>query len=850
MAAALALSACDTPEVVKPSQPPEPPLNGSISGLVEVDGQPAYGVRATVTPGGETDWTDANGWFNFPGLEAGQYTATIDPPALTRFDSVAKSATLTPGAPHVAITFKGGWLPTASIRGVVALEGEPVERTVILSGDRIDGDRESPGPDFAFDSLPAGRYALTARPLTNERFDTLEVALQRNEAAVVDTLNGVRLRSASIRGVVAVEGEPANRTVILSGNEINGNQESRGPNFAFDGLPAGHYALTARPLTNEPDMRFDTLKVVLQRGEAAVVDTLHGRWLRTAAIRGSVLIDGLEDRTPGRLVVLSSGILPGGSLVFTLRDNGGGFAFDSLRAASYTLAARAGPDEEVGFDRIFVRVAPGDTVLQNATGGWIRESGVAGPITVNGEPVPAEPRRLVRLTATFLSSPIEFLSSASPVTGNAWFAKEDLRSGSYRVTVVPSAAESGLVFDRVEFRANRREVARVSVNGEWKGGLAHVSTTAYVVQSIQRPEGTVDLVSGKPSLLRAFVTSSLPRPWPDSVTADVVAEAPTGNIRRRFRLERGRPKSNRGLPDTMEEWDLSSSYNVVFPDGIVVPGNGLHITTEAHFDAASRLSMSPESDLTHFQRRAVHAPEKHFDLVVVPFHTGDQAANARMEARVAELDEGDRFFAVALETLPLGVFSLQVRDPVTIDPSDYSSICSWLDLLDQRRNGDQTSFFYGVFDYGASDLGGPYAGCAWLSIPTAVGLIDTNRWSGAAYTFAHEIGHNLSLMHAPCGGPANVDPRFPYSGGTIGVWGYRPSTREVIAQDVPDLMSYCGGGSEWISDYHFEKALAFVNRAWSAHRGPKIAIPEVWDPEQLRRTAGAEHTSVTRLRRP
>lgn len=200
-----------------------------------------------------------------------------------------------------------------------------------------------------------------------------------------------------------------------------------------------------------------------------------------------------------------------------------------------------------------------------------------------------------------------------------------------------------------------------------------------------------------------------------------------------------------------------------------------------------------------------------------------------------------------LETLPLGVFSLQVRDPVTIDPSDYSSICSWLDLLDQRRNGDQTSFFYGVFDYGASDLGGPYAGCAWLSIPTAVGLIDTDRWSGAAYTFAHEIGHNLSLLHAPCGGPANVDPRFPYSGGTIGVWGYRPSTHEVIAQDVPDLMSYCGGGSEWISDYHFEKALAFVNRAWSAHRGPKIAIPEVWDPEQLRRAAGAEPTSVTRL---
>lgn len=658
-------------------------------------------------------------------------------------------------------------------------------------------------------------------------FDTLEIALQRGEAAVADTLNGIRTRTASIRGVVAVEGKPADRTVVLAGDSIDGYRESRGPDFAFDALPAGRYALTARPLVEEPDLRFDTLEIALQRGEAAVVDTLHGRWLRTAVIRGSVLIDGLEDRTPGRLVELSSGVLPGGSIVFPLRGTGNGFAFDSLRAGSYTLAAKAEPTEEVGFDRIVVKVAPSDTLLQNATGWWIRESAVAGFITVDGQLAAAEPSRLVRLTASFLSSPIEFLSVANPATGDAWFAKEDLRSGSYRVTVVPSAAESGLVFDRVEFEASRNAVTRVTVNGSWKGGLAHVGTTAYVVQSIQRPEGTVDLVTGKPALLRAFVTSTLPRPWPDSVTAEVVAEAPSGNIRRRFRLERGRPLGNRGLPDTMEEWDLSSSYNVVFPDGIVVPGNGLHITTEVHFDAATRLSLSPDSRLSHFQRRAVHAPAKNFNLVVVPFHSGDQAANGRLEDRVDKLDRLDPFFAVALETLPLGVFTLQVRDPVTIDPSEYSSICSWLDLLDARRNGDETSFFYGVFDYYASDMGGPYGGCAWLSNPTAVGLIDIDRPRGAAQTFAHEIGHNLSLRHAPCGGPSGVDPRFPYSGGTIGVWGYRPSTEEVVANDVPDLMSYCGGGSEWISDYHFEKALDFVNRAWSARRGPKIAIPDL-----------------------
>ena len=742
--AVLALAACDTPEFVKPDQPPDPPtppVNGSVSGFVRVDGRAAQGVRATLAPGSRSERTDANGWFSFTGLDAGQYTAAIAPPPLTRFDSVAKAATVTREAPHATLIFAGAWRPTASIRGVVVVEGEPANRTALLSGDAIEADRESPGPDFAFDSLPAGRYSLTARPLTNEA-----------------------------------------------------------------------------------DLRFDTLDIVLERGEA-VVDTLNGAWLRNAAIRGSVLIDGLEDRTPGRLVVLSSLLLPGGRASFELRAGGGGFAFEGLRAGSYTLGARARPDEEVAFDLVQVTVAPGDTLLRNATGEWIRESAVAGFITINGATVDPTPTRLVRLTATFLPVPIEFPSTSDPASGRAWFARENLRSGRYAVTVVPSTGESGLVFDRVEFQAARHAVARVSVDGEWQGGLARVNTTAYVVQAVQRRDGTVDMVLGKPAMLRVFVTSTLPRPWPDSVTADVVAEAPGGNIRRRFRLERGRPRNDIGLPDAVQEWDLSSSYNVVFPDGVVVPGNGLHITTNAHFNAIARRSLSPESSFSHFQRLAVHRPAKDFRLVVVPFHTGDQDANARLDARVGQLDEDDPFFALALESLPLGHFTLNVREPVRIDPDAYGSICSWLDLLDNRRNGDQNSFYYGIFNYWASDTGGPYAGCAYIAHPTAVGLIGIDRPGRGAGTFAHEIGHNLSLRHAPCGGPSGVDPHFPYSGGTIGVWGYRSSTEKVVANDVPDLMSYCGSGSEWISDYHFEKALAFVNSGWALRRGPKIAVP-------------------------
>lgn len=643
--AVAATASCDTPEFVDPSgrtppPPPPPPVEGSVSGVVRVEGQPTSGVRASLTPGSASDWTDATGSFRFAGLDSGSYTVTITPPRLTAFDSVAKPATVSRESPHVVVAFNGAWFPTASIRGLVAIEGQPADRTVLLTGDAIEADREAPGPEFAFDSLPAGRYALTARPLSTE-----------------------------------------------------------------------------------PDLRFDTLEIELERAQA-VVDTVNGAWLRTAAIRGSVVIDGLEDRTPGRRIVLESGVLPDDSLVFVLGGSGG-FAFNDLRAASYTVTARAGSEEDVAFDLTRVNVSPGDTILQNARGRWIRESAIEGYLTIDGKLIEPLPHRVIRLTAPFLPSPLEFLSSRSPSTSTAWFARERLRSGRYTVTAVPLNHEAGLVFDRVSVTVENYRVGRVAVNGQWQGGLAQANTTAYLVQSIQRRDGAVDLVLGKPTLLRAFVTSTLPRPWPDSVTADIVVEAPGGTIARCFRLERGRSRTNTGLPDAVKEWDLGSSYNVLLPDGIVVPGNGLHVTTQAHFGAAARQSFNTESRFRHDQRRAVHAPAKDFRVIVVPFHTGDQEANARLDARVGGLNRRDPFFALALEALPLGVFSLDVRDPVRIDPTAYGSICSWLGVLDERRHGDQTSFYYGVFDYYADDVGGPYAGCAWLGFPTAVGFIST-----------------------------------------------------------------------------------------------------------------------------
>ena len=74
---------------------------------------------------------------------------------------------------------------------------------------------------------------------------------------------------------------------------------------------------------------------------------------------------------------------------------------------------------------------------------------------------------------------------------------------------------------------------------------------------------------------------------------------------------------------------------------------------------------------------------------------------------------------------------------------------------------------------------------------------------------AHELGHNLGLLHAPCGNPGGVDPWFPHPGGRIGAWGFDFERSALVHPIIPDFMSYCGSGNEWVSDYNFNKTLAY-----------------------------------------
>jgi hypothetical protein len=79
--------------------------------------------------------------------------------------------------------------------------------------------------------------------------------------------------------------------------------------------------------------------------------------------------------------------------------------------------------------------------------------------------------------------------------------------------------------------------------------------------------------------------------------------------------------------------------------------------------------------------------------------------------------------------------------------------------------------------------------------------------AGNGGILAHEVGHNENRKHAPCGGPADVDPNWPdarYPNALIMESGFDINAREPRRwDDYEDVMAYC---EKWISP-HTYKAL-------------------------------------------
>ena len=316
------------------------------------------------------------------------------------------------------------------------------------------------------------------------------------------------------------------------------------------------------------------------------------------------------------------------------------------------------------------------------------------------------------------------------------------------------------------------------------------ASAVYLTQAVQSRESSVPLIARRQALLRVFVTA------PRSTGAGIPS------VQARFYLDGSEahvvniaPKSIL-IPTEMKESDLDASSNAVIPGEIVQPGLEIviEIDPEGILDPGLGITKRiPETGRLAVDVRAMPT----LDLTLIPFlwsATPDSSVLTKVRDMAASPEKHEMLWH-ARTLLPVGDLDVTAHAPVHTSTNDAYELLRETSMIRVMEGGS-----------------GHYMGMMSGRVRRAQGV--AHRYGRSAFstanvvgTLAHELGHNMSLWHAPCGNVGGVDPAFPHADGSIGTWGYDFLGRRLIPPDNPDLMSYCGPW--WISGYHFTNALRF-----------------------------------------
>ncbi len=349
----------------------------------------------------------------------------------------------------------------------------------------------------------------------------------------------------------------------------------------------------------------------------------------------------------------------------------------------------------------------------------------------------------------------------------------------------------------------------------WLGGLLHGRVSrcesspamAYLVQAVQSREFPVPLVAGEEALLRTFVTATRAN------------QEPLPRVRASFHVGAARvhvaeiPATAGPIPTEVEQGSLAASANAVIPADVIRPG--LEMVIEIDPDGTLDPGLGVARRIPETGRIQVDVREMPvLDLTVIPFLWSADPDSAILDqtAGMAADPHGHELLADARTLLPVGGFKVTTHAPV------LSSSNSILALV--RETGTIRALEAGSGHW-MGMMSGPREG-------SIGGAISGRRVSASiprAFVIAHELGHNMSLVHAPCGGAGRPDPAFPYGDGSSGAWGYGfRDGGSLVHPSTPDVMSYCSD-PHWISDYHFTKALRFRLADEGSGSGAMVAEP-------------------------
>lgn len=388
-------------------------------------------------------------------------------------------------------------------------------------------------------------------------------------------------------------------------------------------------------------------------------------------------------------------------------------------------------------------------------------------------PVPPELGQLAALRILALSNNAE-LSGVLPASLTALGGIEEFLAGGTDLCA-PSDA------DFVEWLAGIHKLRLARCD-------AGAGSTAYLTQAVQSLVFPVPLLAGEEALLRVFVVAAQPNsermpPVRASFYLDG-AEVHVADI----------PGKPGPIPTTVAEGDFTKSANARIPAEVLQPGLEMVIDVDPDGALDPELGVAariPETGRLALDVRAMPV----LDLTLIPLIWSEQPQRHVVDliSEMAADPGGHELLSETHSLLPVTGLSVREHAPVTTSTNNTSRLLRELSAIRTMEGGS-----------------GHYMGI----------MARFEEWGGRAYrpgrvsvsvpnpsTMAHELGHNMSLQHAPCGEPDNTDPSYPYGRGQIGALGYDSRLGRLVPPNRPDLMSYCD--PEWVSDYHFTNALGF-----------------------------------------
>ncbi|MBD3220232.1 hypothetical protein GF314_03240 [bacterium] len=500
----------------------------------------------------------------------------------------------------------------------------------------------------------------------------------------------------------------------------------------------------------------------------------------------------------GKLAVVITGLPDGVSAPVTLTSPDGAVVelsasttFDLLPPGAYTLRSQS---TTAGFSDYY----PGSAAVTiEVRGGEITEHTLTyvGVVTRGALHVVAGGLPDGAVASYDVTGPDGFTATvAGPDT------LDSLRPGSYTVTgrqltVADDIYRAWPESETVTVTAGQSTPAYLTYGAASDASLDLSVAAVELTQAVQREDGGVPMIAGRDGYLRIYGVASEANDAAPPVRVDWYED---GTFLRSDLV----PASGTSTPTGVRRFDPTSSWNLPVAGELMTAGISYRVTIDPDGDVPEALESNnryPDEGLADVD--VVTRPALGVRLIPVL-----QSANG-LQGDVTAANADDYVRATRL-LMPVPSVDVDVRAVYTTSAPPLQANNgngAWGQILSEILGLRQAEDHGGRHYYGVvrCDYGSGIAGLGRLPGYVAMG------WDapGSRHEVcAHELGHNLGLYHAPCGGPDAVDPDYPHAGGLIGAWGLDVTSGEVKDPSVHhDLMSYCR--PKWISDYMYEQVL-------------------------------------------